>query len=117
VTSSTVNVLQKDVASGCLEFERARVRWFLSVNPAYLPEQATGAGQRTFRSITINGEEVEFSEGFTDLHTASYRHILTGKGFGTSDARPSIELVHSIRTAPRVGRAGHQHPLLEKVPP
>jgi UDP-N-acetyl-2-amino-2-deoxyglucuronate dehydrogenase len=116
VVSSTVNLLQKDVGSGSIVFERARVRWFLSVNGDYLPEQAVRAGQRTYRSIMVDGAELEFSDGFTDLHTESYKHILSGKGFGLIDALPSIQLVHAIRTGEQVGRKGNVHPLLERVP-
>lgn len=86
-----------DHASGNLLLEKAKVNWFLSINPDYLPEQAIKSGKRTFRSITVDGAEVEFSEGFTDLHTRSYEHIISGAGFGLSDARRSIEIVQSIR--------------------
>ena len=84
-------------AGGYLEYERARVRWFLSVDrndlPAHTPE-----GQTTYRSITVDGEEVEFSGGFVDLHTAVYQEILSGRGFGIEEARPAIEFVHTIRS-------------------
>ncbi|MBK7215145.1 MAG: Gfo/Idh/MocA family oxidoreductase [Bacteroidales bacterium] len=86
-----------DHAAGYLLLEKARVNWFLSINPDYLPESAKSTGKRTFRSITMNGEEIEFSEGFTDLHTRSYEHILGGNGFGLEDARRSIEIVQTIR--------------------
>jgi UDP-N-acetyl-2-amino-2-deoxyglucuronate dehydrogenase len=86
-----------DHASGYLGLEKARVNWFLSLNPDYLPQQAIQSGKRTFRSITVDGAEVEFSEGFTDLHTRSYEHIISGEGFGLQDARRSIEIVQSIR--------------------
>jgi UDP-N-acetyl-2-amino-2-deoxyglucuronate dehydrogenase len=88
---------EADHASGYLKLEHARVKWFLSINPDYLPEQAVSSGKRTFRSITVDGTEVEFSEGFTDLHTRSYEHILSGNGFGLQDARKSIEIVQKIR--------------------
>lgn len=86
-------------AEGVLELERARVKWMLSIDASTLPQSALDKGQRTFRSIRLEGEEIEFSEGFTDLHTKSYHEILKGNGFGLADARPSIELVHAIRNA------------------
>ena len=87
---------------------------FLSVNENTLPEQVAEAGQRTFRSITVNGEELEFSGGFTDLHTLSYEDILKGGGFRASEARPSIETVYTIRNAGTVGLKGDYHPLLSR---
>jgi len=88
---------KEDHASGYLHLEKAKVNWFLSINPDYLPKQAVDAGKRTFRSITMDGQEIEFSEGFTDLHTRTYEHILSGKGFGLEDSRRSIEIVQKIR--------------------
>ena len=85
--------------SGFIELENARVRWFLSVDVSDLPDSARRAGKTTFRSITVDGQEVEFSEGFTDLHTRVYEETLAGHGFGISDARPSIALTHRIRTS------------------
>ncbi len=90
-----------DRAKGRLVFEKARVNWFLSLNEKDLPGQAIEQGKRTFRSITIEGEEVEFSEGFTDLHTESYREILEGRGFRVSTARPSVEIAQRIRSSRR----------------
>jgi UDP-N-acetyl-2-amino-2-deoxyglucuronate dehydrogenase len=115
VTGNRVDALEEGYASGELGFANATVRWFLSVMVEHLPEQARQAGQRTFRSITFNGEEVEFSQGFTDLHTVSYRQIVQGRGFGLDDALPSIRLVHSIRTAERSGRKDSSHPLLARA--
>lgn len=100
-------------AAGLLEFDRARVRWFLSVNAQHLPAAAAEAGQRTYRSITVNGEEVEFSGGFTDLHTLSYEHILAGKGFGLEDSRAAVETVSTIRHMQPSGVSGDGHPYLE----
>lgn len=111
VTGNRVDLLTEGYGSGELTFRNARVRWFLSVHAAHLPESAQNEGQRTYRSITFDGEEVEFSEGFTDLHTESYRKILGGKGFGLDDALPSIELVYAIRTAEKVGIVEDSHPL------
>ena len=99
--------------AGFLELEKANVRWFLSVDRADLPETVRGAGQTTFRSVQLNEQEIEFSSGFGDLHTLVYRDILAGGGFGLEDARPSIELVHRLRSAPVVAADARQgHPLL-----
>ena len=100
VLECSVHLSTAESAAGYLELERARVRWFLSIDDKSLPAQVRARGQRTYRSITVDGQEVEFSEGFTDLHTATYRDILAGGGYRLSDARPSIELVHKIRHAP-----------------
>lgn len=113
--SSVVHRRQHDCAAGVLELERARVRWFLSVNADHLPEAQRAKGQRTFRSITVGGTEVEFSEGFGDLHTVSYQEILAGRGYGLFDARPSIEMVHAIREAPVSPLSGEYHPMCQQV--
>lgn len=89
---------EPDSASGFLELQKARVRWRLSINEDHLPEEVKSRGKRTFRSLRMDGKEIEFSDGFTELHTNSYKEILTGRGFGLKDARPSIELVHQIRS-------------------
>lgn len=112
---SVVHLHEGDVASGYLEFERARVRWFLSINAAYLPKQALDAGKRTYRAILIDGEELEFSEGFTDLHTISYQDILDGGGFGLGEARSCIETVFQIRQSIPVGLTGDYHPFCNNV--
>lgn len=112
--SSVVHHRAADAAAGYLEFERARVRWVLSINSAHLPLQ-TPPGQSTYRSITVNNSEIEFSGGFTDLHTASYQAVLNGEGFGLEVVRPSIELVHSIRNAAIEPGRGEQHPDLSKL--
>ncbi|MEM1298434.1 MAG: Gfo/Idh/MocA family oxidoreductase [Pseudomonadota bacterium] len=103
-----------DAAAGYLEFDRARVRWVLSINRSHLPAH-TPEGQSTHRSITVDGEEIEFSGGFTDLHTASYQNILAGSGYGLDVVRPSIELVSRIRHAPIEPSRGEQHPDIAKV--
>lgn len=113
VQKNVVNLMEPDKASGCLELENARVRWFLSVDDKNLPREIAETGQRTFRSITVNGEELEFSGGFTDLHTMSYKDILDGGGFRASEARPSIETVYTIRNAEAVGLKGDYHPFLK----
>lgn len=108
---SIVHLLEPSRASGLLELQRARVRWYLSVDARDLPENAVKSGKTTHRALMLNEREFEFSEGFTDLHTKSYQHILAGKGFGTADVRPAIDLVHNIRNAPRAGLVGDYHPL------
>ena len=115
VLDSRVHVLSEGYGSGELRFRNARVRWFLSVTAEHLPASACDVSVRTFRSITFNGEEMEFSEGFADLHTESYRHILVGQGFGLDDALPSIRLVHDIRTGEKTGVTSDSHPLAIKA--
>ena len=100
--------------SGFIELEHARVRWLLSVDPQDLPAQAKAAGKTTYRSITVDGKEVEFSEGFADLHTRVYEETLAGRGFRIGDARPSIELTYAIRTASISPRDNCIHPLLNQ---
>jgi UDP-N-acetyl-2-amino-2-deoxyglucuronate dehydrogenase len=107
---NTVHIQQHDRAGGFLEFEKARVRWFLSINEETIPQEIRAAGKRTFRSLTIDGESFEFSEGFTELHTESYRRILDGEGFGLLEARTAIEIVHDIRVQTPVGLKGDFHP-------
>lgn len=103
-----------DAAAGYLEFERARVRWVLSINRDHLPAH-TPAGQTTHRSITVDGAEIEFSSGFTDLHTASYQNVLDGNGYGLDVVRSSIETVSHIRNAPIELSLGEQHPDIAKI--
>lgn len=112
---SVVHLSERDKAAGYLELRKARVRWFLSINENTLPEVAKLAGKRTYRSLAIEGEEFEFSEGFTDLHTESYKHILSGQGFTIADALPSIELAHEIRNAAPAGTRGDYHPYLKTL--
>jgi len=101
--------------AGYLEYENARVRWFLSVDAENLTDDAIAAGQSTYRSITIDGEEIEFSGGFTDLHTRSYEEILKGNGFGLEENRVAIETVSDIRKKAPLGKVGHYHPFLKSV--
>jgi UDP-N-acetyl-2-amino-2-deoxyglucuronate dehydrogenase len=102
--------------AGYIELDKANVRWFLSVDYKDLPEEIKQKGQRTYRSITFDGEEIEFSGGFTDLHTVVYQNILNGNGFGIEDARPSIELVYRIRNIKPIGFNERAHPLaVEKL--
>ena len=90
--------------------KNARVRWFLSINNNTIPEKIKSTGARTYRSLTIEGEEFEFSGGFTELHTKSYQQILNGKGFGISEVKRAIETVYNIRQAETVGLKGNYHP-------
>jgi len=101
--------------AGFLELEKAQIRWFLSVGRDDLPAEAAQGGKTTHRSITVDGEEFEFSGGFADLHTVTYREILAGRGFGIEDARPSIDLVHKLRnTAPVRNINSNIHPFLNR---
>ena len=102
-------------AAGFLEYARARVRWFLSIDVNDVPAAQREAGQRTFRSITYDGKDLEFSGGFTDLHTRSYEEILAGRGFGLEENRAAIETVANIRTAAPAGMTGDYHPFLKQV--
>ena len=110
VKTNITHLHEHDRAAGYLEFEKARVRWFLSINYDVIPQEVKDKGQRTYRSITVDGEEVEFSGGFFDLHTKSYENIIKGQGFGLEDARKSIEIVHQIRNAQPEINKGEQHP-------
>jgi len=106
---------QLDANAGYLEFKHAKVRWFLSVNYKYIPEEVKASGQRTYRSITVDGHEIEFSGGFTDLHTDSYKHILKGDGFKLEEARNSIEIVSNIRNQDIVVNSSDVHPFVRRV--
>ena len=114
VKKNVTHVHTHDRAAGYLEFEKARVRWFLSINYDVLPDDIKAKGQRTYRSITIEGEELEFSGGFTDLHTKVYKGVLVGEGYGLEDARQAIEIVHEIRNSSPVGLKGDFHPFAKK---
>jgi UDP-N-acetyl-2-amino-2-deoxyglucuronate dehydrogenase len=109
VEQSQVHLREPRRAAGVLELQRARVRWFLSAEASDLPFPAVPGRRTSYRSMMVDGREVEFSEGMTDLHTAAYREILEGRGFGTADARLGIELVHRIRTAPVTGSFDPSH--------
>jgi len=114
VVSNTVHLLEKNKASGFLELEKARVRWFLSIDFDDLPPEEKARGKRTYRTITVDGENLEFSEGFTDLHTVTYKEILKGNGYGLDDARQSIETVYQIRNSSPSPIKGEYHPLMKK---
>jgi len=109
---NVVHHVSETKAGGYLEYERARVRWFLSIDFDDVPEQLQAKGQRTFRSITIDGQEIEFSDGFGDLHTRSYEEILAGRGYGPDANRTAIMAVSQIRGARPLGLAGDYHPAL-----
>jgi UDP-N-acetyl-2-amino-2-deoxyglucuronate dehydrogenase len=110
-----VHLLEPDKAAGYLELENARVRWFLSLDYNDIPESVKETGQRTFRSIAVEGEDIEFSEGFADLHTLSYIEILAGKGFGLREAQRSVETAYNIRNTKPVGLKGNYHPILKTI--
>lgn len=114
VKNNIVHIYEKDRAAGFLELEKARVRWYLSVDYKDIPDEIKKEGKRTYRSITVDGKEIEFSGGFTDLHTLSYQSILEGKGFGVSDVRTAIQTVYDIRHAKPVGLRNDYHPLLKR---
>lgn len=101
--------------SGFIEMERAKVRWFLSVDPNDLPNKSSDNRKTTYRSISVDGSEIEFSEGFTDLHTEVYRQILSGRGYGIDVARPSIQLTHQIRNCEITKPGELAHPYLSKL--
>lgn len=112
--NNVVHLADDTKAAGYLEYEHARVRWFLSVDFEDVPQTPREAGQRTFRSITVDGEEIEFSGGFTDLHTRSYQEILAGRGFGLEENRVAISTVATIRHAAVAPLSGDYHPFLKK---
>jgi UDP-N-acetyl-2-amino-2-deoxyglucuronate dehydrogenase len=113
--TNVVHLAQNNKAAGYLELENARVRWFLSLDQNDIPAENRLKGQRTFRSIAVEGEEIEFSEGFTDLHTESYKEILAGRGFGIQEAQHSVEIAYSIRNSAPVGNKGDYHPILKTI--
>ena len=115
VKENIVHVKTADTNAGYFKLKNATVRWFLSVNYDYIPEDIRASGMRTYRSIAVDGDEIEFSGGFTDLHTKSYEHILDGGGFGLDEAYGSIRTVSTIRHLDAVGLQGDYHPFCEKV--
>ena len=114
VEQSVVHLYEANKAAGFLQLKNARVRWYLSLDYNDIPETAKLKGMRTYRSIILEGEEIEFSGGFTDLHTQTYQDILSGGGFGLEDAKPCILLTHEIRNTKPVGAIGDFHPFLTK---
>ncbi len=117
VNQSVVHVSGKYTAAGFIETDKARIRWFLSLDNRYIPREIFNKGQGTYRSVKIEDEEIEFSGGFDDLHTKMYEKILIGEGYGIEAARPSIEMVHYIRNAKPIGLKGDYHPILKKFVP
>ncbi|PHR69827.1 MAG: oxidoreductase [Arcobacter sp.] len=115
VKENIVHIKTLDANSGTLVLKNANVNWFLSINYDYLPKDIRETGQTTFRSITVEGEEIEFSGGFKDLHTISYEEILKGNGFGLDDAYGSIDIVSQIRNITPIGLKGDYHPFCKKV--
>ena len=111
VKENIVHVMSFDRVAGYLGLEKARVRYFLSINADCLPENAVQGEKRTYRTLNIDGDEFEFSQGFTELHTLSYQKILAGEGFRISEARPCIQIVSDIRHAEPIGLKGDYHPL------
>ncbi|MDR1758401.1 MAG: Gfo/Idh/MocA family oxidoreductase [Bacteroidales bacterium] len=111
VTENIVHVRSHDRVAGFLGFEKARVRYFLSINEKHLPQEAIETGNRVFRSFIVDGEEYNLSHGFTELHSQSYKEILEGHGFGIEDVRDSVQMVYHIKTAPVLGLIGDYHPL------
>jgi len=114
VKQNIVHLLEKDKASGYLILEKARIKWYLSLDYNDIPETIKKTGNRTYRSITMNNEEIEFSEGFTNLHTDSYKRILEGNGFPLLASKPAIETVYTIRNATPVGLKGEYHSMCLK---
>ena len=110
---NAINSITADSAAGVLELGKARVRWFLSIDYNNVPDDLKAKGKRTYRSLTMEGREIEFSDGFTDLHTKSYEQILSGNGFGLKEARPSIQTVYEIRNQEISPLQGDYHPMLK----
>ncbi len=115
VKKIVVHISNNKKAAGYLELEQARVRWFLSIDYNDIPETIKITGKRTYRSISVDGEEIEFSEGFTDLHTLTYSEILAGRGFGLKEARQSVETAYVIRNSKPEGLKGDYHPILKSI--
>jgi UDP-N-acetyl-2-amino-2-deoxyglucuronate dehydrogenase len=115
VQDNTVHYRCRTWMAGRLTLQRAHVRWFLSIDGAQLPRSVQEKGQTVYRSIRVNGEEMDFTEGFTDLHTESYRNILSGNGFGLSEAATGVEMVHHIRHAELSQAVGKDvHPFVDR---
>lgn len=115
VKENVVHHKSPSTAAGFLCLERARVRWFLSLDASYVPAELRAAGKTTYRSILIDNETFEFSDGFTDLHTRAYEQILAGRGFTLEDARNYVGICQDIRNTDPIGRVGEYHPLLQTI--
>ena len=116
LVKNMVHVHEHDRAAGLLQLEKANVRWFLSINQNTLPNETSSDKIKTFRSIKVGGEEIEFSAGFTDLHTTSYQAILDDQGFGIEETKEAIEIAYQIRNCKPVGLIGEYHPLAASEP-
>ena len=115
VKENIVHVLNEHKAGGLLKLENANIRWFLSIDYNDIPEDVRKSGKRTYRSLKMGNQEIEFSDGFTDLHTEMYREIIAGRGFGLLEARQSVNIVFHIRNSQTVGLTGDYHPILNAV--
>jgi UDP-N-acetyl-2-amino-2-deoxyglucuronate dehydrogenase len=115
VKGNTVHVLKENKSAGMLSLEHADIRWFLSIDYNDIPAQVRDSGKRTFRSLLMGDQEIEFSDGFTDLHTEMYREIIAGRGFGLKDTKQSINIVYQIRNESPIGLKGDYHPILKAI--
>lgn len=115
VEENIVHISNDNKVAGYLNLKKARVRWFLSVDYDDIPEKIKAKGQRTFRSLKLDDQEIEFSDGFTNLHTLSYENILSGKGFGIKEVKSSVKTVYDIRNAVPVGCKGDYHPFCKNI--
>ncbi len=115
VKGNQVHLRSENKTAGLLQLKQANIRWFLSLDYNDIPESVRQTGKRTYRSLNMGGQEIEFSDGFTDLHTGMYREILAGRGFGLDEARTSISIVYNIRNADTVGLKGDYHPMLKMI--
>ena len=115
VEENIVHLLNPGKAAGLLKLQHANIRWFLSIDEQDIPSRLRDLGKRTYRSLMMGEQEIEFSDGFTDLHTEVYREIIAGRGFGLTDARQSIDVVYQIRNAVPVGLKGDYHPILQTI--
>lgn len=115
VKTNKVHLLKENKAAGLLQLKQANIRWFLSLDYNDVPESVRITGRRTYRSLNMGGQEIEFSDGFTDLHTEMYKEIIAGGGFGLSEAKASINIVYHIRNAEAIGLQGDYHPILKNI--
>jgi UDP-N-acetyl-2-amino-2-deoxyglucuronate dehydrogenase len=116
-TNSVIHLQEPNKAAGLLTLERADIRWFLSIDANDLPKEVKKTDKKTFRSITSEEGQIEFSDGFTDLHTLSYQQILKGNCFSLDDAYESVKIAHAIRNATAIGKKGDYHPILKDILP
>lgn len=115
VEKSAVHLSEKHKIGGTLELKNANVNWFLSIDKNDLPVNELNNGRTTFRSIVVDGNEIKFSDGFTDLHTRVYEEVIAGRGFGIDDVRPSIKLVHEIRNSKISEDHNNIHPIVKRI--